>query len=187
MLMDSIWINILSSAGVASIISACASYAINALMQKRKYKDDYYKMVVEKRMDAYQYIETQIQVLKLTVVDNIDAKPYFMMFSGDSKLFYESQYNLTLAASKSLWLTQEMVDNLRQLQQHFLTIGAKITDNPTNNISVGKDWYTKLVEDRCMIENCLKNDLLSLYDVKSFLKEKTEQKSVIMKIPKTNN
>ena len=53
MLMDSIWINILSSAGVASIISACASYAINALMQKRKYKDDYYKMVVEKRMDAY--------------------------------------------------------------------------------------------------------------------------------------
>ena len=183
--MDSIWITILSSAGAAAIVSAIASYIINILTQKHKYKDDYYKMVINKRMEAYQYIETQIQVMKLTIVDK-DPNPYFMMFSGDSKLFYESQNNLTLAASNSLWLSQEMVDKLRQLQQHFLTIGAKITDDTENNILVGKEWYTKLGEDRRIIENCLKKDMLSLYDVKSFLKEKTERKSVIMEVPKTN-
>ena len=184
--MDNIWINILSNAGVAAIVSSFASYLINIFAQKHKYKDDYYKMVVKKRMDAYQYIETQIQVLKLTVVDNIDAKPYFMMFSGDRKMFFEGQTNLALVASNSLWLSEEMTDKLRQLQQDFLTIEAKITDNPDNNIRIGKEWYTKLGEDRRIIENCLKKDLLSLYNVKSFLKAKTEHRTVIMEIPKTN-
>ncbi len=184
--MDSIWTTILSSAGVAAIVSAIASYIINSLMQKRRFRDDYYKMVIEKRMEAYQGIATQIQVLKLTVVDNIDAKPYFMMFSGDRKMFFEGQTNLVLVASNSLWLSEEMTDKLRQLQQDFLTIEAKITDNPVNNICIGKEWYTKLGEDRRIIENCLKKDLFSLYNVKSFLNKKTKQKSVIMEIPRTN-
>ena len=184
--MDNSWITILSSAGVAAILSAIASYIINLLMQKRRFRDDYYKMVIEKRMETYQCIATQIQALKLTVVDDIDAKPYCMMFSGDRKMFFEGQTNLALVVSNSLWLSEEMIDKLRQLQQDFLTIEAKNTDNPVNNISIGKEWYTKLGEDRRIIENCLKKDLLSLYNVKSFLKQKTKQKSVIMEIPKTN-
>ena len=51
--MNSFWITILSSAGIASVISALA----NLWMYKRKYKDDYYKMVISKRMDAYSKVE----------------------------------------------------------------------------------------------------------------------------------
>jgi len=180
--MDNIWIAILSSAGVASIISAIVGYIFNILMQKRRYKDDYYKMVINKRMETYQHIETQIQVLKLSLVDE-DAQPFFMMFNGDDKFFYEAQINLTLATSNSLWLSQEMIDNLRQLQQDFLTIGAEITDDVNNNRIIGKKWYKKLGEDRRKVEDCLKQDLLSLYDVENFLKSKTIYKTITVNVP----
>lgn len=180
--MDSIWITILSSAGIASIISAIVGYFFNVLMQKRRYKDDYYKMVINKRMETYQHIETQIQVLKLSLVDE-DAQPFFMMFNGDAKFFYEAQTNLTLATSNSLWLSQEMIDNLRQLQQDFLTIGAEITDDVNNNRIIGKKWYKKLGEDRRKVEDCLKQDLLSLYDVENFLKSKTIYKTITVNVP----
>ena len=67
--METLW-TILSSAVVAAIVSSIASYIINILTHKREYKDDYYKMVIAKRIDAYQYIEKQIAVLKFVVVDD---------------------------------------------------------------------------------------------------------------------
>jgi len=106
-----------------------------------------------------------------------------MMFNGDDKFFYEAQINLTLATSNSLWLSQEMIDNLRQLQQDFLTIGAEITDDVNNNRIIGKKWYKKLGEDRRKVEDCLKQDLLSLYDVENFLKSKTIYKTITVNVP----
>ena len=175
---------ILSSASVAAVVSAIASFIINVIMQKRKYKNDYYKTIINKRLDAYQHIETQIQVLKWSVADNDDTKLYCMMFSGDSEWCLDSQKHIKLALSKSLWLSQNMIDALNQLQKHFFEIENEITDVPENNIEVGKKWYSILGEDRNNIEDCLKNDMLSFHDVESFLETKADRKKVIINIPK---
>ena len=181
--MENIWITILSSAGVASVISAIASYIINNTMQKRRYKKDYYKTIINKRLDAYQHIETQIQVLKMVEADNTDAKLYMYMFNGDSNQYFESQKHVRFALTKSLWISQEMLDVLNDFQKHLFEIENHISDDSDNNILIGKKWYPILSEDRCKIEDCLKKDMQDMYDAESFLKTKVERKKVIINVP----
>ena len=180
--MNTFW-SILSSAVVAAIVSSIASYIINILTHKRKYKDDYYKMVIAKRMDAYQYIEKQIIVLKFVVVDDKDGGKYHQLFDGNEAQVIEYQTNLGLAIANSIWLSDNMVNALNKLQSHFLIIGYKISDNIDNNTTIGKEWYQTLVAERKEIEELLKKDLLSLHDVKSFLKKKSSYKKIIVNIP----
>lgn len=183
--MEPLW-TILSSAVVAAIVSSIASYIINILTHKREYKDDYYKMVIAKRMDAYQYIEKQIAVLKFVVVDDKDGGKYHQLFAGDETHIIEYQSNLRLAIANSIWLSDDMVNALNKLQSHFLIIGYKISDNIDNNTAIGKEWYQPLVSSRNEIEELLKKDLLSFHDVEVFLEKKSSHKKIIVNIPVSN-
>lgn len=152
-------------------------------MQIRRYKNDYYKTIINKRLDAYQHIETQIQVLKMVGADNTDAKLYMYMFNGDSNQYFESQKHVRFALTKSLWISQEMLDVLNDFQKHLFEIENHISDAPENNIHIGKKWHAILREDRNKIEDCLKNDMQNMYDAESFLKKKIERKKVIINVP----
>lgn len=183
--MENLW-TILSSAGVAAVVSAVASYIISLLMQKRKYKDDYYKMVISKRMEAYEYVEKQIAVLKLIMADE-DGKTYPMMFGGGVKEFYEGQESLSFAMTHSLWLSEDMADALNVLQQDLLILSRLITDDAESNIALGKEWCQKLRQDRKVIEECLKKDMLTLYQVSSFLHRNRKSKRKTYFMPTDNN
>jgi hypothetical protein len=140
-------------------------------------------MVINKRMDAYQHLERQIQVLKMVEADNTDAKLYHYMFNNDSKQYFESQQHVRFALTKSLWISQEMLDVLNDFQKHLFEIENHISDDSDNNILIGKKWYPILSEDRCKIEDCLKKDMQNMYDAESFLKKKIERKKVIINVP----
>ena len=102
--MENIWITILSSAGIASIISAIVGYVFNVLMQKRKYKDDYYKMVIAKRMDAYSKTEQVCKLLKTHTYDNETEGTYCIAFGSMDALLTlcKMMHN---ALSDNIWLS----------------------------------------------------------------------------------
>ena len=89
--MENIWITIFSSAGVASVISAIASFVNNRLAHNREYKDDYYKMVIAKRMDAYSKVEVVILSLKKLVRDESDNCLYNIIFNNSHEEFFAFQ------------------------------------------------------------------------------------------------
>ena len=175
---------ILSSSAVAAVVSSVCSYIIQRSTLARSYKQDYYKMIIGKRMEAYQYIESQIADLKTAVVDDRTGEGYHMIFNeGDSK-YWQYQSNLHLALTHSMWLSENMINALVALNQLFLTINAEINKDMMHNISVGKKYYSQLADARTDVENNLKTDLLTLYDVKNFLNKKTEKKYRRYMIPK---
>ena len=182
--MESIW-TILSSAGVAAIVSSIASYVINTLMQKRRFRDDYYKMVIEKRMAAYQGIEDYIRLLKTSVLDKTDGKPYNAYIFGKTiHEFYEMQAYLAQLISQSLWLSESMIEALEELQQHILTIEEEIQLNKKTIQSIGKSWYNELGKTRKKIAKCLMKDLRDMVDVEGFLKGQRHRESVYYEITK---
>ena len=179
----SIWNLIASSAVIAAIVSAIASYIINLLSQNRGYKQNYYKMIISKRIETYQYIEAQLAVMKITIVDTT-GQGYYMMFNNPYNKYNELQNNLRFALANSLWLSEQILEALTKLNQIFLTIDAEINNNIDNNIAVGKKYYKELADIRISVENNLKLDLLKLYKVHTFLKHKTKNKQILYKLPK---
>lgn len=180
--MDNIWILVSSSAVIAAIVSSIASYLINKYSQNQAYKNDYYKSVISRRFETYQNIDDIIRALKSTMVDN-DGRGCHSMFTGGKKEYYQTIVYLHNALTDSIWLSNEMFNELRNLNQLFLNIGDDITDDASSNIAIGKENYSKLGKYRTDIENQFKTDLLKMYDVEGFLETKVILKKLIYEIP----
>jgi len=99
--MDKITL-ILTSSVIAAIVSAIISAIVSLKLKQIDYKNDYYKEIISKRLNAYQFLENQIAVLKSTVLDDSDRKPYHMIFSYGEKKLNKFQDNLFLAMSYSI-------------------------------------------------------------------------------------
>lgn len=166
-----IWKIVLSSAFATSIVSSIATWLIGNSAQKKSFKNDYFKLVINKRMEAYQYIDNQLKTMKLSVLDD-DGKPYHSMFYGNLNTIYSNQRDIILARTNGIWLSTAMENELSGLNQLLFEINNNLTDVIDNNVVVAKKYYSQVVESREKVENQLRKDMLVLYDVKGFLKEK---------------
>lgn len=163
--------SILSSAGIAAIVSAVASYLINLLMQKRKYKDDYYKMVIQKRMEAYANIENLCKLLKTTTTCTKTHRQFCICFENiDSLLRLCVTSALTLA--NNVWITQNLCKELYELNELLVRTEEDCFKNGVEVKNVGVELYEEIKARQIRIEKLYIKDILNLYDVKHFLKSK---------------
>lgn len=172
--MDNIWTTILSSAVIAAIVSSIATYIINILTHKRKYKDDYYKMVISKRMDAYSKVEVVILSLKKLVVDESDNCLYNVIFNNSHEDFFAFQAQLYEIAANSVWLSKDMYNALSELNLLFTQIDSQVLDDGSNLLILGKQNRKKIADIRIRIEDIFRKDILSLHEIEDFLKDKNK-------------
>lgn len=180
-----IWQIILSSALVSSILSSVATWLIGNHTQNKSFKNDYYKLVINKRMEAYEHIDNQLKTMKITTLDD-DAKPFHSMFYGNQKTISENQNNLIIARANGIWLSNAMENELSELNKILFDINHEITDDIANNVSIAKSYYYKVAASREKVEKQLRKDMLELYKVKRFLKEKRKIGYVEYKVKITN-
>lgn len=171
--MNTLW-TILSSAVIAAIVSSIASYIINILTHKRKYKDDYYKMVIAKRMDAYSKVEVVILSLKKLVVDESDNCLYNVIFNNSHEDFFAFQVQLYEIAANSVWLSKDMYNALSELNLLFTQIDSQVLDDGSNLLILGKQNRKKIADIRIRIEDIFRKDILSLHEIEDFLKDKNK-------------
>lgn len=163
---------IILSSSIAIILSAIVSVFVSIKLKNLDYKNEYYKKILEKRLDAYKFLEAQIAVLKSSVLDE-DRKSYYLIFAYGIDKYYEFQQDLFAALSYSMWINDETVNKMEKLNELFFNISRKI-----NNISVeeliiiGKDNYHEIAKQRKSLEICVRNDLINLYNLKDFRKSK---------------
>lgn len=60
---------ILTSSLIAGTVSLIVSYLISVQLKKLDFKNEYYKEILKKRLNAYQHIEAQLAVLKSVDLD----------------------------------------------------------------------------------------------------------------------
>lgn len=164
---------ILTSSLIAGIISALVSYFISVRLKKLDFKNEYYKEILKKRINAYQYIEAQIAVLKSVVLDENDNLPYHAIFSYGDVEFFDYQKNLIMAINYNLWIDDKTANILENLNELFYSLNIK-----TNGISeiemhkLGKQYYQKLSDLRFELENSTKEGLYNLHDIRKAFKPK---------------
>jgi len=142
--------------------------------------------VISKRLEAYSLLETQIALLKSSVLDN-DGKPFHIIFSYGSDEYQEFMKNAILANAHNLWLNSETNESLSDLIGIYNQIRFEFEiDKPMDLIKAGKKYYEKIVVIRDRLEELVRKDILSLYKLKAIQKKKTETKYVQVHLRKEN-
>lgn len=165
---------VLASTVISGIISALISYIISVRLKNIDYKNEYYKKILDKRLDAYKYLENQIAVMKTTVMDDEDGKAYHFIFGSGSDGVIEFHKNLVVAMSYSIWINDKTVKIMEDLNQYFYLISS--VNDEKQIVSKAKRDYHKIAGLRKELEKSVKSDLFNLHNLDEFIKEKKNEK-----------
>jgi hypothetical protein len=163
---------ILSSSLLAAAFTSLASGFFSVYVKAKEYENEYFKEVIKRRLEAYEFIEAQISLLKSASYDN-DGRAYHLIFAFGEDKFYEYQRNLGFAISKSVWINDRTKTLLIELSRLFLKISNDY-DLERDLILAGKDYYQAIALFRERLESSFSNDLLDLHKIRKFFKQKKE-------------
>lgn len=157
---------ILSSSLIAGVLGALIGGWFTLRGKRNDYANEYYKLVLARRVQAYEEVERLINMVKTAVLDR-DGRPYHMLFSKDDDK--QGVYNLLFAAmSNALWLS----DELFELTREFNLLLYRHGDSEGGLIEFGKIHYREIADLRTKIEKVHLRDMLTLHEVPRFLKSK---------------
>lgn len=163
---------IFTSTVVSAVLSTLVSTVVSIKLKGLDYRNEYYKKILDKRLDAYKFLETQIAVLKSTVLDE-DGYPYHQIFSYGEDGFDKFQSNLHVAIAYSIWINGDTVTEMENLNETFFKISRKIDDTSDEEIvNLGKKHYHEISTIRKKLEILVRRDLHNLHNLKKFMKEK---------------
>ncbi|MBK6446525.1 MAG: hypothetical protein IPQ03_10605 [Bacteroidetes bacterium] len=166
---------ILASAAIAAIISVTGTIVLNIYLNRKTFKNDYFKIIIQKRIETYELLEDQISILKLSVINNDgrNDSPYHQIFSMGTKHLLISTQNLVLANGKSVWLNMKTNNKMTELVQLGNAIGLNSL-NDSDLIDAGRKHYWKIAQLRDELEILIQKDILTLYDFSQMIKRKLE-------------
>ena len=157
---------IISSSVIAGAIGAYIAGRFNLRVKDREYEIEYYKIVLSKRIAAYESIQKLVTGLKTAVLAD-DRQPYHLLLSNEEGLL-DAHKLLYEISSQALWLSDGLFLQTRDLGR--LLFGA--TTHEGGAVAFAKKHYQKLAEFRNMIEQLYIQDMLTLHKVSQFLKSK---------------
>lgn len=157
---------LLSSSFFGGVVGAFITGRFNLRVKDLEYKNEYYKQVLEKRIDAYESVEKLVTGFKTAVVDD-DRQPYHFILSHEDGLL-DAHKLLYEISSQALWLSDDLFLETRNLSL-LLYGGTSHADGP---VAFAKKHHEELAKFREKIERLHIRDMLSLHEVGTFLKTK---------------
>lgn len=166
-------IAVLSSSVISGVLGAAIAGWFNLRSKQNEYVTAYYKLVLERRIKAYEELERLIVQIKIAVVGS-DGEPYHMMFSSgdDSAAVYRLLFNVM---SNALWISDDLFEKTREL--NLLVYSHSTSKSGEGLLDFAKQNYEHIAELRTQLERLHARDMLSLYDVPGFLRSKKPEDS----------
>jgi hypothetical protein len=145
------------------------------------YRDDFYKKLINKRLEAWEAVAKLINATMLSRLDLKD-KTSFFSFCRHSMAFEEALNILAIAMSHQVWLNTDCLNALDSFNNEIIDIG-NVARNKTLSKSTGEVFDSELLRSeakgRYLKMNGMLNSLVMLHavlleqiqDVPSFLNE----------------
>ncbi|MDZ4097388.1 MAG: hypothetical protein U1E13_01675 [Methylophilaceae bacterium] len=157
---------ILSSSLISAVVSALVAGFFALRAKKYDYVHHYYKMILDKRIAAYEQLDILIDSIKIAVLDD-DGQPYHWCFSSQENFdfFHRTLFNVM---AHGLWQSDDIFSKIRGINILLLNIDKSIE----GLLEFGKQNYSDIASLREGIEKSRAIDMLNLHDVERFLKNK---------------
>ncbi|HPH88458.1 MAG TPA: hypothetical protein PKV76_08285 [Chitinophagales bacterium] len=161
----------------SSLIAAVMTVFGNWLLQRNNYRDDYYKKLLEKRLDAYEAVESLVgQLLQLSQLDDGRIAPIFCTLGKD--YFDSFLISIMATSSKSIWLDQKTNSKITELNAFLLTkISNQIDESATPAIidiqlsNLGAQYRDHIKNIRKELQQMLYSDIQSLHKIQPFIEK----------------
>jgi hypothetical protein len=127
-------------------------------------------MVLDKRLAAYEAINTLIGTLRISILGNEDELAYHNIFH-DETIFVEFLASLSKTMEHELWLSDETKNRVHNLRKMILYCAYQLSTN--NLVDIAKENYQQIGILRDQLEMSFIKDLSNLYKIDKFLKTKT--------------
>lgn len=154
------------SALIGAVIGALVTGFFTLRAKRVEFVNDYFKIVINKRVEAYEHLEALIQAYKSSFVD-FDNSAYHAPF-GSTKLSENAFGLMGAATDNGLWLTDETFEVLQKL--NYIMFGEPNKED--DRIAFGKRHYQEIANLREKLETRLASDMLELHKVGKFLRAK---------------
>jgi len=162
--MQPVYVALITLAGILFGALITGLYTLRS--KRNEYVNDYYKMVIQRRMTAYENLEALIAYLRIAVVDK-DNLPYHRAFAAENP--WENVFRRLLdVMSEGLWLSNEAFATVRELNHLFFRMSV----SEGNAVELAKRNHQTIANAREAIEKALAADMLELHEVKRFLRRK---------------
>lgn len=157
---------------------------ISTLRAKRaEYANEYYKLVLAKRLSAYEQLEILISYLKTSFHDG-NGRLYHLLFASEAN-FGTAYQVISAISSKGLWLSEEAFSKVQELNYGML-------QNKLNadTLEFAKRNYEAIAKFREDLERIVAADMMELHNVHRFLSRKKKtpnQQFITLVLPASNN
>lgn len=165
-----LYVALISFIGV--LVSAFVAYLTSIIVQRNGFRNDYYKTILDKRIEAYQFVDTQLMQLRMTLFDDDDQKQFHLIFGDNGKTFFEFHKNMNLTSVRSIWFSEEMLKSFSKLNTLFYEISVIISDDPNVSERIGKQYFEEIMTAQRDVSRIMVADIGNLHDIKGFLKSK---------------
>jgi hypothetical protein len=155
---------------IGSMLGAAVAGYFGLREKRNEYVNEYYRTIIQRRIEAYEELERLIVAYKTAVCD-ADRKLYHLPFASKSQND-DAFMKLGAAMSQGLWLSDEAFDFVRDLNDLLF----QMPDAKDELIVFGKEHYVKIAELRETLERRLATDMLDLHRVKEFLAQKKKRR-----------
>ena len=149
---------------VGAALTAISTLIVNQV----SYKHEYYKMVIEKRLHAYNNIEHLVNNIKSIGLDAIVKA----VNRNDLDFLRPLKEEIKTAKSEKVWLSKEMKKALDELEWLLLSFEMENYNQDRIAIQDGEKLYSTINSTTKTIEGTIKTDMLSMHRVEKFLRNK---------------
>lgn len=161
---------IVSSSVLAAILTSLANW----LIHRSNYKNDYYKKILDRRLEAYENLNKVVGKLSIHTQLENSVIPS-ICFNED--FFNDYMVSLALTIDSSYWLNSETSIKMTELNVYLLNnISNKIDDTLSVKHSeviyhqLGNQHREKIREFKKDLQRLMNKDLTRLHVVKEFFK-----------------
>lgn len=159
----------------SSVLSAVLTSFINWRIHNSNYKKDYYKKLLDKRLDAYESLNTLI--INLSSVVYTEKGFIQALFCGTIG-FKVFNSELHKAIDKSFWLDDLTSHKLTELSAFiFNNVSGCIDDNLEEDIltqkylELGIKYYNEIEDYKNFLKETMNKELKELYKINNFFND----------------
>jgi hypothetical protein len=155
----------------SSLVTALLTKLADLWIHKDKYKKEYYKLVLQRRLKAYELIDEYISNFgTMTMVEN-KLCPTFMFLPDSFDILFVRMAEIK---KQSLWYSSDLDKKLSTLNELLYNISTR-KENGEHLEKIGLEILEELRDIRDGVSDSIRKDLLDLYDVKGFLNKKSDK------------
>lgn len=157
----------------SSVVGAVVSNLFSEWQKRNEYKRDYYKKIIDRRMKAYEVVETFASCFDVRARDESTDTKFLLCCSTVENAKNTFEY-LKTVEKYILWIDKDCKKCVEEINQLLLPL---LAFDETQAINQGNERIKKSIEiceeleyKRDKLRDIIKKNIIKLHDVDSFFK-----------------